>query len=139
MRGAAISRRERAIVACLVDAVAGEPLPPPPATDAVAAFDRFLAASPAVNRAGLRGLLWALELAPLAGPWRRRLRRLGAGEREAYLDRLERGRLARPAKALLALVKLAYYGDDGVMARLGYDPEPVLARGRRLRAAEGRW
>ena len=139
MSRAAISRREAAITACLVDAVAGDPLPPRCATDAVAAFDRILAASPAPNRAALRALLWAVELAPLAGPWRRRLRRLSAGEREAFLDRLERGRLARPAQALLALVKLAYYGDGGVMARLGYDPEPLLARGRRLRAAEGRW
>jgi hypothetical protein len=37
------------------------------------------------------------------------------------------------------LAKLAYYGDDGVMRTLGYDPDAVVERGRRLRREEARW
>jgi hypothetical protein len=39
---------------------------------------------------------------------------------------------------LKLVATLAYYGDDDVLATLGYDPEAKLARGRELRAAEGR-
>ena len=34
--------------------------------------------------------------------------------------------------------QLAYYGDDRVMLRLGYDAEANVARGRELRARDGR-
>lgn len=130
------------MVACLLDTVAGSrrpELPAPAQTDALAAFDRLLAAAPAINRRALRGMVWALELGPLAGPWRGRLRRLSPAQRVDYLDHLERLPAARPLRAVLALVKLAYYGDDDVMGRLGYDANAVVARGRALRLAEARW
>ena len=34
---------------------------------------------------------------------------------------------------LKAISQLAYYGSDGVLVRLGYDPEANLARARALR------
>ena len=53
---------------------------------------------------------------------------------------LQSGHLAGRAlgRMLKLVATLAYYGDDGVLASLGYDPEAKLARGRELRAAEGR-
>ncbi|MFL5819133.1 MAG: hypothetical protein ACJ76S_00405 [Solirubrobacteraceae bacterium] len=136
-----LSRREAEVLDCVLDAVVAPAagLPLPPRTDAVAAFDRMLARLPTRNRVALRGLLWALELGPLLERHPRRLSGLPAGRRAAYLQRLEAGRARRALQALFALVKLAYYGDGGVMAALGYDPEPVVARGRALRAAERRW
>jgi hypothetical protein len=136
-----LSRREARVVAGLLDAVVGSQrseLPPPGRTGALGAFDRLLAAAPPVNRRFLRALLWAVELGPVAGPWRRPMRRLSGPERVDYLDRLERLPAARPLRGVLALVKLAYYGEPDVMARLGYDADPVVARGRALRLAEGR-
>lgn len=136
-----LSRREIRVLDCLLDVVvtpAGD-LPPPRRTDAAAAVQRTLARLPGLNRAGLRGLLWALELGPLMGRPRRRLTRLSRAQRAAYLERFERGLAGRAAEGLLALLKLAYYGDAGVMGTLGYDPERVTARGRALRSAEGRW
>jgi hypothetical protein len=136
-----LTRREADIAACLLDTVvaAEPPLPAPARTDAVAALDRMLAGAPVPNRLGLRGLLWLAELAPLLGPGRRRLRRLSPGERDAALLRLERGPARQAVEALLAVVKFAYYGDGEVMRGLGYDADAVVARGRALRAAEGRW
>jgi hypothetical protein len=136
-----MSRREAGIVASLVDAVAapGGELPPASRTDAVGAFDALLAGVPALNRLGLRALLWVIELRPALGGWRRRLHRLEPSERGACLDGLERGLLGLPVEGLLALAKLAYFGDAGVMKALGYDADAVVARGRALRTAEERW
>ena len=134
-------RAESQVLGCLLEIVVaptGE-LPPPRETDAAAAFERILARLPALNRAGLRGLLWTLELGPLLRRPHRRLTRLTGAQRAAYVGRFERGPAGRPAEGLVALVKLAYYGDAGVMASLGYDPQGVVARGRALRTAEGRW
>ena len=141
MRLTAMSRREAGIAACLVDAVAGPggELPPTSRTDAVVAFDALLAAVPAANRLGLRALLWAVELGPALGGWRRRTHRLAAPERDAWLGSMERGVLGLGVEALLALAKLAYFGDAGVMRALGYDADAVVARGRALRRAEARW
>jgi hypothetical protein len=138
---AAMSRREAGIVASLVDAVVapGGELPPASRTDAVAAFDALLAGVPALNRLGLRALLWVMELRPMLGGWGRRLHRLEPAERAACLDALERGVLGLPVDGLLALAKLAYFGDSGVMRALGYDADAVVARGRALRTAEQRW
>jgi hypothetical protein len=138
-----LSPREASIFACVCDTVvAPEPLlPPVRATDAVESFDRLLAASPALNRIGLRALIHAAELAPLAVGGRTRLRRLDGAARADALARLESARPAA-ARELVKLVKglacLSYYGDDGVMGRLGYDADERIARGRALRAAEGR-
>jgi hypothetical protein len=138
-----LTPREASMFACLTDTiVAPEPLlPPVRATDAVAAFDSWLAHAPALNRTGLRALVVACELAPLALGFRARLRALPQRARVEALERAERRRGAS-ARAVLKLAKslacLCYYGDDGVMRRLGYDADAVVARGRALRIAEGR-
>src|SRR5436190_24302825 len=87
-----LAPREASIFACLVDTVAApEPLLPPVAqTDCAFAFDRWMAASPAVNARGMRALLLALEVLPLAFGFRRRLRRLPAGERARFVKAIER-------------------------------------------------
>jgi hypothetical protein len=126
-----LTPREASIFACVCDTVVAPDgvLPPVAQTDAAFAFDRMLAASPRVNRLGLRALFLALELAPLlfAG---KRLRRLPRAEREAALARLDDGIV----KAARGLAHLAYYGDDGVMRRLGYDADAVVTRAREVRA-----
>jgi hypothetical protein len=138
-----LTPREASIFACVCDTVvAPEPvLPPVRETDAVGFLDRWLAAAPALNRIGLRSLLYAAELAPRLMGRRGRLRALPEAERAAALEAADRAR--RPeVRAVVKLVKsvafLAYYGDDDVMGRLGYDPDAVVARGRELRAREGR-
>jgi hypothetical protein len=133
--------REANVFACLTETVVapGGGLPPLARTDALAFLGRYLRAAPALNRAGLRALLLAVEVGPLALGYGARLRRLDPADRVAYLQRLDRGRLAPLAQALEMLAKLAYYGDDGVMRTLGYDPDAVVERGRRLRREEARW
>ena len=140
---AALSSREASIFACVCDTVVTpEPLLPPVRhTDAVASFDRWLVLSPRFNRAGLRALLYAAELAPRAAGFGRRLRTLSREERGRVFERLDRS--SKPqVRALTQLMKgiacLSYYGDDAVMAQLGYDAEANQRRGRELRALEGR-
>jgi hypothetical protein len=41
-------------------------------------------------------------------------------------------------KLAKGMAVLSYYGDDGVMLRLGYDAEARVRRGRELRASEAR-
>jgi hypothetical protein len=137
-----LSAREASIFACVCDTiVAPEPvLPPVRETDAVSAFDRTLAAAPPINRIALRALLYAAELAPrvFAGA---RLRALGPEQRGRLLGRLDGVRTPQ-VRQLAALIKtvacLSYYGDDRVQRQLGYDPDVVVERARRLRAAEAR-
>ena len=138
-----LTGREASIFACVCDTVvAPEPLlPPVRETDAVAFLDRWLAASPRLNRTGLRALIYAAELAPRALGLGHRLRALRGHERALALERA--GAVTRPeVRALLKLVQsiacLAYYGDDAVMARLGYDADAVVRRGRELRVKEAR-
>jgi hypothetical protein len=144
VRLAVLSGREASIFACVTDTVLQprEPLPPVARTEAVRAFDAWLAASPPVNRAGLRVLLHALELLPLvAGGRGRRLRRLSPAERAQLLERADRVRLAPlPAlrDAIRTLAATSYYGDEGVLRILGHDPHGAARRGRRLREQEGR-
>jgi hypothetical protein len=140
---AALSPREASIFACLTDTVvAPEPvLPPVAATDAVTFFDAWMARSPRLNRVGLRALLYAVELAPLASGRGRRLRRLDRDDRGDWLRTLERSRSTQIrllVKLLKAAAQLSYYGDDRIMLRLGYDAESNVRRGRELRAREGR-
>jgi hypothetical protein len=133
-------RAARAFEALVETVVApGGVLPPVSRTDAVAAFGQILAASPAINRTGLRALLGVVEVGPLATADRRRFSRLAPERRLAWLQRLEHGAAGPAFEGLVALAKLAYYGDDGVMGALGYDADANLARGRALRAAEARW
>ena len=103
-----MSRRERDIFACLVDTVVAPapPLPPVAQTDAVAGFERWVAAAPWLNRAALRALLLGLGAA--------RLRRRPRDERLRLLRRLPR-ELTEPLRAVAAL---SYYGDERVTAQL---------------------
>lgn len=140
---AVLSPREASIFACFVDTVAApEPLLPPVAqTDCAFFFDRWLALSPRLNARALRTLLHALELMPLILGYGARLRRLPVAERARFLEAVEHSR-NRHVRQLVKLLKgaafLAYYGDDGVMLRIGYDAEANLQRGRALRAKDGR-
>jgi hypothetical protein len=133
--------REASIFACLTDSVVAPipPLPPVSGTDAVAAFERYLAACPRAGSLGLRGTLLMLELGPRALGFGGRMRTLAPDRRRAYLERLSRGRLEPLVKAVQGLAHLFYYGDDAVMALIGYDAQARVQRGRALRAAEGRW
>lgn len=137
-----ISGREASIFACFTDAVvAPEPvLPPVRQTDAVVFFDRWMGRIPRANRIGMRALLLAAELAPLATHGGR-LRRLERARRVDWVQSVEHsrnGHVRMLMKLMESSAQLSYYGDDGVLGRLGYDAEANLARGRRLRAAEGR-
>jgi hypothetical protein len=138
-----LSGREASIFACLTDTVVGpEPvLPPVRDTDAVRFFDEWLALLPKPNRAGMRGLLWAAELAPLASGFGSRLRRLDRPRRAEWLQGIEHApwtQLRLVAKLIVSAAQLSYYGNDAVLAQLGYDAQANLERGRQLRAAEGR-
>ena len=138
-----LSAREASIFACLTDTVvAPEPiLPPVRETDAVRFFDEWLSLLPPLNRRGMRVLLWVAELAPLLTGFGGRLRRLDRSRRTDWLRSAERAPVPQ-VRMVLKLVEsasqLAYYGNDGVLMRLGYDAEANLRRGRELRAAEGR-
>jgi hypothetical protein len=138
-----LTPREASIFACICDTVvAPEPaLPPVRKTDAVEFLDRWLARAPRLNRVGLRALLYASELSPRLVGLPARLRRLSEADRARALTALE-GLRSRPARQVVKAVKgvafLSYYGDDGVMLGLGYDAGANVARGRELRALEGR-
>jgi hypothetical protein len=108
-----MNARERDIFACLVDTIVAPapPLPPVRETDAVDAFDRWLAAAPRLNRAGLRAAL--LSLGAL------RLRRRDAPARLRLLRRIPKD-LMEPLRAAAAM---SYYGDPTVGRLLGYDPK----------------
>jgi hypothetical protein len=135
-----VTPAERRIFASIVGyAVApAPPLPPVEATDTVVAFEDYLSRCPAPNRVGLRAALHLLELAPLA-THRKRLTRLDPAARDAFLTRLEAGALGPLLMALAGLAHFSFYGDEQVLRDLGYDAAAVVARGRELRAAEGRW
>ena len=129
--------------ACLADVfVSPEPVLPGVAhTDAVAAFDRWLAQAPGLNRLGLRLLLHVLEVGPLARGHTGRLRRLDRPERVRYLCSVEASRhsaVRQVTKLMRGLAMFCYYGDDAVMLGLGYDAEANRLRGVALRRREGR-
>jgi hypothetical protein len=139
----ALTRREASMFACVVDTVVNPepPLPPVHETDAVLFFDDWMARSPALNRIGMRVLLYALELSPLATSARARLRRLDAAARARWLGAVEHapnGQMRLVSKLAKSAAQLSYYGDDRVLALCGYDAEANLRRGRELRAREGR-
>ena len=140
---AVLSPREASIFACLADTVvAPEPvLPPVRETDAVAFFDRWMARAPRINRIGLRALLYSLETGPRLLGYGARMRRLGPEQRAEYLRAIEQSPLAQLrqlAKLMQGFGQLAYYGDDRVMLQVGYDADANVARGRELRARDGR-
>ena len=135
-----LTPREASIFACVVDTVVA-PAPPLPAvarTDAVEAFDAWLARAPRVNRLALRMLLYAIEVAPWIAGFGERLRRLDEARRLAFFHRAERSRVAGVRSAVEVLRSTAsssYYGDLEVMRLLGYDAGERVARGRALREA----
>jgi hypothetical protein len=138
-----LAPREASIFACLVDTVAApEPLLPPVAqTDCAFAFDRWMAVSPALNSRGMRALLLALEVMPLAMGYGARFRRLPAEERARFVKALERSRnqhVRQLTKVMKGAAFLSYYGDDAVMRQVGYDARANVDRGRALRLREGR-
>lgn len=89
-----MSGRERRAFARLVDIVCAPlpPLPPVHETDAVAAFERWMAGAPRVNRLAVRAALLTL------------------GDRVVGLE---------PLRAAAAL---SYYGDPRVAATVGHAP-----------------
>ena len=140
---AVLTPREASIFECVCDTVvAPEPaLPPVRETDAVEFFDSWLARAPRPNRAALRGLLNLAEVTPRLRGFRRGLRALPEGQRARLLLELEkasRPRIRQLTKLLKGMTLLSYYGDDGVMRRIGYDPDERIRRARELRAREGR-
>ena len=140
---AALTPREASIFACWCDTVVapGNGLPPVAHTDAVRFFDFWLERSPWLNRAGLRALLYAVELAPRLLGFGGRLRTLSEEERARVLDAVEHAdapQLQQVAKLLKGIAMLSYYGDDAIMRRLGYDADERVRTGLELRAAEGR-
>ncbi len=131
--------REALIIVALTDAVAAPqpPLPRVAETDAVAAFDRWLAYAPRANRDALRLALRMLDLAPRALGYGDRLHSLPRSERARALEALKRIPLVRRvAEALCAAASISYFGDDGVLRMLGYDAQERVARGRELRRIE---
>jgi hypothetical protein len=139
----AITPREASIYACLVDAFcapAGD-LPPVRDTSAVEFFDEWIGSGPALNRAGVRTLLYICELGPLLSGFGHRLRRLDRDERQEYLRRIARSpapALKAASELLRAAASLGYYGDSAVMRTVGYDPDEKLRASRELRQREGR-
>jgi hypothetical protein len=136
-----VSRREANLFACFAETVVdpGEALPPLAETDALRYLERLLDASPRLNRLGVRVALYALEVGPRLLGYGARMRRLPREQRLAYLDALARSPAALALQGIEVMAKLAYYGDDGVMRSLGYDPDAVVARAREVRLAEARW
>jgi hypothetical protein len=138
-----LSAREASIFACWCDtAVApGAALPPVNRTDAVAFFDFWLEHSPRLNRVALKALLYAIEVAPRLLGFKRRMRALPEAERARALHAIEGARspqIRQLAKLLKGIAFLSYYGDDGIMGRLGYDADERVRTGRALRAQEAR-
>ena len=119
--------RECAAFASLVEDVVrpGDPLPPVGRTDAVAAFERWLAAAPRLNRTLLRVALLAID---------RHTRSLPRPERQRFLEETP-SRLGAAAQLLARLAAHCYYGDAEVSRRLGYDPADRLRRAAEIHAA----
>ena len=134
-----LTRREADIFRCFADTVVAPGAPSIRESDAVAFLDDWLGHSPALNRIGIRAMLYAVELAPLATGAGARLRRLPAEQRRAVLERIDATSLTGALEALRSVAQLAYYGDDAVMRDLGYDADAVAARAHALRVAEARW
>lgn len=113
-----LTRHEARAFACLADTLLAPqpPLPPIGATDAVAAFDRWLTLAPRANRLGARALL--LALAAARWPRQPRARRLATIDRTARRGPAGRG----VVEALRAAAAVSYYGDAKVSALLGYEP-----------------
>jgi hypothetical protein len=138
-----VTEREAAIFTTFADTVISPApsLPPVDQTDAARALDNWLTQGPRLNAIALRAAITALDVAPLALGFRKRLRKLSERDRARCLDKIEKSPNAavrQATKALKGVAFLCYYGDDGIMRTLGYDADANVARARQLRAAEGR-
>jgi len=138
-----VTDRVASIFACFTDTVVTPEnrLPRVDETDAAEFFATWLDFAPKANAAALKAAVIALQLGPLALGYRRRLTRLDPQQRGGYLQQLEKHKtpqIRQLTKALKGIAYLCYYGDDGVLKGLGYDADANVARGRALRAAEGR-
>jgi hypothetical protein len=120
-----MTRREASIFAAVVDAVVDPepPLPPVADTDAVAAFERWLAAAPPLNRAALRALLYAVEVTPRIHEGAR----LRALPREGRLRAL--AKWGAPAAALRSAAAGCYWGDAGALGAIGVAARGVITSG----------
>ena len=91
------------------------------------------AARRAQTGSALRALLYALETGPRLLGFGARMRSLTPERRAEYLRAIEQNRLPQLrqlGKLMQGFGQLAYYGDDRVMLRIGYDAEANVARGR---------
>lgn len=136
-----LSPREADVFACFADAVVAPTgsMLSISRSGAVERFDAWLVAASPLERTGLRGALWAIEIAPLLSGSGGRLRRLGVERRRAFIDGMRFAPLAVLIRLFCSAARLCYYSNDEIMRELGYDPETVLARGRKLRKREQRW
>lgn len=138
-----LSNSDAAVFTALVESIcAPEPVYPPVSqTAAVDYFDRYLRASPAINRLGFRLILHIVEYAPLAIGLGHRFSRLEPMRRIDFIQRWSESRL-RPLRVTFILFKgivfMAYYGDESVLKACGYDPDANIERARALRHKEGR-
>jgi hypothetical protein len=135
--------REAAVFAALTDAYCS-PVPALPAVgegDAVAFSNELAMASPLINRIGFRVILRLIDLAPFLRGHRKRFTALARAQRDEFLAGLDASRwflLRITGRLLKTVTMMSYYGDRAVLLELGYDAEANLARGRTLRAREGR-
>jgi hypothetical protein len=97
-----LTARERAAFMRVVETVVAPapPLPPVHRTDATAAFDHLLGASPRTHRVALRAAMLAL----------------------GRVDPRTRRRVVASLDPIRATAAMSYYGDAGVQRILGYDP-----------------
>jgi hypothetical protein len=135
----ALRPREAAIFAALTDSYCA-PARPVGGSDATAFAEELASRAPAINRIGFRVILHLVDLAPVVRR-RRRFTELARAQRDEFLLGLDRSRwfiLRTAGRLLKTITMMSYYGDLGVLRELGYDPAANLARGRALRAREGR-
>jgi hypothetical protein len=99
--------------------------------------ERFLGSVPAAARLGIIGMLWTIELAPMAS-----LRSPGRGfsalddaRAAALYGRWWSGALHPLAKLLKMVVSFSWYELPQVKAAMGYDPERWIDEVSRRRAA----
>ncbi|MCO5315249.1 MAG: hypothetical protein M9938_03680 [Solirubrobacterales bacterium] len=138
----AITPREASIFAAAADALlAPEPrLPPVHETDLVDGFDDWMGHAPSLNRHTVKLGLYLLEIAPLPIHGKR-FRTLDRQRRLAFLSPKSGWRpalLITLVDTLRMVAATAYFADDRVARQLGYDADFRVARGRMLRAEEGR-
>lgn len=122
--------------------VAPQPhLPPVQQTDAAEFFATWLRLAPKANAVALKAAVIGLEVGPLTLGYRRPLTKLNANQKARYIQQLEKHKapqIRQATKALKGIAFLCYYGDDGLLKRLGYDADANLGRARALRVGEGR-